>query len=88
MSEKYFHLSSSQSLRLHFLGKEAVVADPQGFVAGGHAARGSGGDLTYSRHCDTSHHCRHPDLYGPQGKDLKFAALSCPLCDEMDPVTF
>lgn len=47
-----------------------MVADPKGFVAGRHAAWGSGGDLTNSRHCNTGHHCGHPNIYGSQGKEL------------------
>lgn len=81
--KKHLHFFSLQSLGLHFLGKEAVVADPKGFVASRHAARGSGGDLAHSRHCHTGHHCGHPDLYGPQGKDC----IICYPCGEMDPVS-
>lgn len=59
-----------QSLRLHFLGKEAVVTDTKGSMAGRNAARGSSGDLTDCRHRHTCHYRRHPDIHGPQGMYL------------------
>lgn len=58
----------SQSLRMYILGEEAMVANPQGTVAGGHVARSTGGHLPYCGHRHPCHHCGHTDLHGPKGR--------------------
>ena len=56
-----------QSLGLHVLGEEAVVADPESSVAGGHAAGCTGGHLAHRRDCHPRHNRGHPHLHGAQG---------------------
>lgn len=58
---------ASQSLRMYILGKEAMVPNPQGSVAGGHVARSTGGHLPHSRPCHPGNHCGDTNLHGPQG---------------------
>lgn len=57
----------SQSLRMYLLGQEAMVANPQGSVAGGHVARSTGGHLPHSGPRHPGNHCGDPDLHGSQG---------------------
>lgn len=58
---------ASQSLRMYLLGQEAMVANPQGSVAGGHVARSTGGHLPHSGPRHPGHHCGDPNLHGSQG---------------------
>lgn len=55
---------------MHILGKEAMVSNPQGSVAGGHVARSTGGHLPDSGYRHPSDHCGHTNLHGPQGKQV------------------
>lgn len=57
----------SQSLGMYLLGQEAMVANPQGSVAGGHVARSTGGHLPHSGPCHPGNHCGDTNLHGPQG---------------------
>lgn len=52
---------------MHVLGEEAMVSNPQDYVAGGHVARRTGGHLPDSGHRHPSNHCGHTNLHGPQG---------------------
>lgn len=52
---------------MHILGEEAMVSNPQDYVAGGHVARRTGGHLPDSGHRHPSNHCGHTNLHGPQG---------------------
>lgn len=58
-----------QSLRMYILGEEAMVPNPQGFVAGGHVARSTSGHLANRWHRHSSYHCGNTNLHGPQGME-------------------
>ena len=61
---------------MYILGEEAMVSNPQGFVAGGHVARSTGGHLPYSGLSHPSHHCGHTNLHGSQGRKLPVNPVS------------
>lgn len=52
---------------MYLLGQEAMVANPQGSVAGGHVARSTGGHLPHSGPRHPGNHCGDTNLHGPQG---------------------
>lgn len=66
-SKRLTACGASQSLRLYLLGQEAMVANPQGSVAGGHVAGSAGGHLPHRGPRHPGSHCGDPNLHRSQG---------------------
>lgn len=81
MAVQPFHISShlallplSQSIRLYFLGEEAMEQEEENPLAAGNTCGRSCWNSTHCRHCYTCNDYRHPCICGKEGEawyDLK-----------------